>query len=494
MKTTTLPIRIEGDGGQTLQEQIYGSIRRCILEGLIAADQRLPSTRALAAELGVSRTTVLLAVESLHAEGYLVSRRGAGTFVAEELPDDRPRPEPRAVVERAPGARHPLLSARGQALAAIRGPDRRGTGPPRPFRLGTPALDLFPVEVWSRLARQCLGAATRSRLDYAPLAGLAALREAIAEQVRSRGTRCEPEQVIVTAGAQRALDLVFHVLLDPGQPVAIEEPGYPGAQSALLAAGARMVPVPVDHDGMQVEHLAAHPGLHMAYITPSHQFPLGVPLGLERRRRLLEWARASRAWVVEDDYDCDFRYRAQPLPCLHALDPDGRVIYVGTFSKTLFPGLRLGFLIVPHDLVEGFVHARLASDVHPPALEQAVLAEFMTRGHYQRHLRRMQAAYAERLDALRQAIEVSGAPLRLRPVHSGLHAVADLEGVAADAVFAEASARRIEVMPTSHYYLGPGPAENALLLGFGSVPADSIRADLPQLAAAMEAARRDAAG
>jgi GntR family transcriptional regulator / MocR family aminotransferase len=486
MKIATLPIRIEGGGA--LQEQIYSSIRRCILEGLIGAEQRLPSTRALASELGVSRTTVLLAVESLYAEGYLVSRRGAGMFVAREMPDSRPRPDPPAplaVVER-----HPLLSARGRALAESRGPDRRRTGPPRPFRLGTPALDLFPVQTWSRIARHCVSTATVSRLDYSPLAGLAALREAISEQVRARGTRCDPEQVIVTAGAQRALDLVFHLLIDHGQPVGMEEPGYPGAHNALLAAGARPVPVPVDEDGMRVEELAAHPEVHMAYITPSHQFPLGVPMSLERRQRLLDWARSSRAWVVEDDYDCDFRYHAQPLPCLHALDPDGRVIYVGTFSKTLFPGLRLGFLIVPHDLAGGFVQARLGSDVHPPALEQAILAEFMARGHYQRHLRRMQAAYAERLDALRRAIDESGAPLRLRPVHSGLHAVADLDGLDAEDVFERAAARAIEVMPLSHYYAGPGRAPNALVLGFAAVSPEVIRSDFPQLASAMAGARR----
>ena len=487
-KPATLPIQIRGAGAETLQQRIYSGIRRCILEGLIGAEQRLPSTRALAAELGVSRTTVVLAVESLYAEGYLVSRRGAGMFVAPELPDTRPRaaalPEPPTLAER-----HPLLSLRGRALAGCRAPDRRTTGPPRPFRLGTPGLDIFPVQTWSRIARQCVGSAGVSRLDYSPLAGLAALREAIAEQVRARGTRCDPEQVIVTAGAQRGLDLVFHLLLDHDEPVGMEEPGYPGAFSALLAAGGRPVPVTVDEDGMRVDELAAHPDLHMAYITPSHQFPLGVPMSLERRQRLLEWARSSRAWVVEDDYDCDFRYRAQPLPCLHALDPDGRVIYVGTFSKTLFPGLRLGFLIVPHDLAEGFVRARLGSDVHPPALEQAILAEFMARGHYQRHLRRMQAAYAERLGALRRAIDESGAPLRLHPVHSGLHAVADLEDKDAEHVYELAAARKIEVVPLSHYYAGPGPFPQALVLGFAAVSPEVIRADFPQLAAAVAAAR-----
>jgi GntR family transcriptional regulator/MocR family aminotransferase len=486
-KAAILPIHIDDSGERTLQEQIYASIRRCIVEGSIGADRRLPSTRALAAELGVSRTTVLLAVENLQAEGYLVSRRGAGTFVAVDLPDRAPRDLPAAAA--APAGRHPLLSQRGRALAEACAPDRRRAGPPRSFRLGTPALDLFPIRLWSQIARRCVRSATVSRLDYSPLAGAAPLREAIAEQVRSRGTRCDAAQVIVTAGAQRALDLAFHLLLDPGDAVWMEDPGYPGARSALRAAGAEVLDAPVDEAGMDVERLQDRARVRLAYITPSHQFPLGVAMSLERRRRLLAWARASRAWVVEDDYDCDFRYRSQPLPCLHALDPDGRVIYVGTFSKTLFPALRLGFLIVPRDLVDGFARARLASDVHPPLLEQAIVAEFMARGHYQRHLRRMRAVYAERLDALRQSIERSGAPLRLRPVHTGLHAVADLEGVAAEDVFREASARHIEVMALSHYHRAAGvKPQNALLLGFGAVPPGVIRADVPQLAAAIDAA------
>lgn len=492
-KTATLPIRVEGAGGRTLQAQIYDGIRRCIVDGLIGTEGRLPSTRALAAELGVSRTTVLLVVETLHAEGYLVSRRGAGTFVTRDLPDALPLAR-RAPASRLPGvASHPLLSARGRALANSRTPDRRSAGPPRAFRLGTPALDLFPISLWSQIARQCVRSASASRLDYSSLTGLLPLREAIAEQVRSRGTQCDPEQIIVVAGAQRGLDLTAHLLLDPGDLAWMEEPGYPGARSALLAAGARVLGARVDADGMNIDALAGREGVRLAYVTPSHHFPLGVPMGLKKRRGVLEWARRSGAWVVEDDYDCDFRYRSRPLPCLHALDPDGRVIYVGTFSKTLFPALRLGFLIVPTDLVDGFARARVAGDLHPPNLEQAIVAEFMARGHYQRHLRRMQGAYAERLDALRGAIEASGAPLRLRPVHSGLHAVADLEGADAERVALEAAARKIEVMPLSHYYFGGEPDDveppNALVLGFGAVSPGVIRAKMAQLVAAIDAAR-----
>jgi GntR family transcriptional regulator/MocR family aminotransferase len=317
------------------------------------------------------------------------------------------------------------------------------------------------------------------------------LREAISEQVRLRGTTCEPAQVSVVAGGQRGLDLAFHLLLDAGDSAWMDEPGYTGARSALLAAGANILSIPVDSNGMCFSRSTHNvENVRLAFVTPSHQFPLGVTMSLERRRGLLQWARRSQAWIVEDDYDCEFRYQAQPRPCLHALDPDGRVIYVGTFSKTLFPALRLGFLIVPSDLAAGFATARFASDVHPPLLEQAVLAEFMLRGHYQRHLRRMQAAYRERLDALQSAVRRCGAPLKLRPVHSGLHAVADLEGVDCERVTKEAAARDIEVMPLSHYYFGSGARENALLLGFGSMRPAAIRAGVWRLAEAIDAARR----
>jgi GntR family transcriptional regulator/MocR family aminotransferase len=487
-KVVTLPFRIDPSRGRTLQEQICLCIRGSILNGLIGTDGRLPSTRALAADLGVSRTTVLLAFEQLKSEGYIVPKKGSGIYVATELPD--PQPDLR-IVRAASFVKHPLLSARGRALACARPVDRRARTPARPFRLGTPAIDLFPVKLWSQITSQCMRSFPARRLDYSRLAGVLRLREAIAEEVRSRGTNCDPAQVIVTAGAQRAIDLVFHRLLDVGDQVWIEDPGYPGAHGAAISAGARAVCVPVDTEGMNIDRLLLREsGARVAYVTPSHQFPLGVTMSLARRHQLLAWASDSLAWILEDDYDCSFRYQAQPLPCLHALDPDGRVIYVGTLSKTLFPALRLGFLIVPSDLVDDFERARMSSDFHPPVLEQMVLSEFMTRGHYQRHVRRMQGEYTERLHTLRSAVERTGAALRLRPVHSGLHAVADLEDIDAERVFAEASARNVEVMPLSAYHYGNGGRQNALLLGFGAARPAAIRAAMWKLSAAIDAARR----
>ena len=486
-RTASLPIFLERRGSRTLQQHIYDSIRQCILDGRAGADRRLPSTRALAADLGVSRNTTLLALEQLRAEGYVVARPGSGMFIARELPAATP-PAPTSMSE---PQTPPPFSRRGLLMAGVVPPDRRGTGVgARAFRLGTPALDLFPHRLWAQTVRECLRLKHRTSLDYSPLAGLPRLREAIAEQVQSRGTRCEPEQVQVIAGAQRGLDLIARMLLDPGDGALLEEPAYTGARAALLAAGASIRPVPVDEQGLMIEREGVRDA-RLVYVTPSCQFPLGVALSLDRRRALLEWARASRAWIIEDDYDCDLRHDRQPLPCLHAMDPDGRVIYLGTFSKTMFPALRLGFLIVPKDLQAGFLSARLATDLHAPVLEQSVLALFMQRGHYDRHLRRMQAVYSERLDALRRAVSRSGAPLHVRPVKAGMHAVVDVDAVNAERVHIEAMARGIESMPLSAYYSAAERAPNALLLGFGAVAPAAIRAGVNGLARVIEQKRRE---
>jgi GntR family transcriptional regulator/MocR family aminotransferase len=448
---------------------------------------RLPSSRALADDLGVSRTTTLLAVQQLQAEGYLTGRRGSGIFVADELPDDLLR---RRTAR--PPVRHPTLSRRGAALVAAPQGAQRLPGPPRPFRIGTPGVDLFPAALWWRLASRRLRSITPTQLDYGEPAGLRALREAIADHVQTaRGTRFSADQVLIVAGAQQGLELISRVLLDPGDRVWMEEPGYPGARSALLGAGARIVPVPVDAEGLAVETGARRAGdARLAYVTPSHQYPLGVPMSLPRRLALLRWASRAGAWVIEDDYDSEFRYGARPVPCLHGLDVDGRVIYVGSFSKTLFPALRLGFLVVPPDLQDGLRAARAAADQHPPVLDQAVLADFIGEGHFARHLRRMRVAYRERLDALTEAAaRFCRGALRLRPTRTGLHAIAELEGAVAGRVSREAAVRGVEATPLSAYFARRGRPVNALVLGFAAVRPEAARRGMERLAAAIEAAR-----
>jgi GntR family transcriptional regulator/MocR family aminotransferase len=487
----TLHIQLDSTASTSLQEQLNDGIRRAIREGLIRPNTRMPSSRALAAELGVSRTTTQLAFEQLQAEGYLTTRHGSGTYVAAD-PPDRPVRPPRPP---RPVRLHSAISIsrRGAAIAAAMPAAHRIAGPPRAFRIGVPALELFPVRTWARLASRRVMSVTSAQLDYGRAGGLKALREAIADHVQtSRGTRCDADQVYVVGGAQRGLDLISRVLLDPGERALMEEPGYPGAWNAFVGAGASIRPVPVDDDGMDIDACPDRAGARLVYTTPAHQFPLGVSMSLARRFALLRWAAAERAWVIEDDYDSEFRHTAQPIPCLHGLDGDGRVIYVGTFSKSLFPALRLGFLIVPPALHERLRAARWsAADPQPPFLDQAILADFMDGGHFARHVSRMRAVYRERLDALRVAAQryCAGA-LDIRPVGIGLHAVADLTGADASRVFDEAMARGVEVMPLSAYARGDAPVANALVLGFGAVSPEALNAGMCTLAAAIEAAGR----
>jgi len=487
---TSLLIRLDPRARGALQQQIYAGTRRAILDGVVAPGTRLTSSRAVAEDLGVSRTTAVLALEQLLAEGYLTARRGSGTFVAHDLPDDLPQVR---ASRPAPSLKHPPLSRRGAALAAAPQGARRLGGPPRPFRIGTPGVDLFPVRLWSQLVNRRLRSVTSAQLDYGEAAGLRVLREAIAEHVQTaRGTECGADQVVVVAGAQQGLDLVCRLLLDRGDRVWMEEPGYPGARSALVGAGVRILPVRVDAEGLDVEAGVRQAGdARLVYVTPSHQYPLGVPMSLPRRLALLKWASRARAWVVEDDYDSDFRYGARPIPCLHGLDVDGRVIYVGSFSKTLFPALRLGFVIVPSDLQGRLVAARAAADQHPPVLDQTVLADFIVEGHFARHLRRMRAAYRERLEALAAAAErFCHGVLRLRAAQTGLHVVADLDGVDAVRVSREAAIRGVEVTPLSAYFVRRERAVNGLVLGFAAVRPEASSSGMERLAAAIETARR----
>jgi GntR family transcriptional regulator/MocR family aminotransferase len=308
---------------------------------------------------------------------------------------------------------------------------------------------------------------------------------------RARGTSCTAEQVIVVAGAQQGLDMIARLLLDPGDVAWMEEPGYPGARAALTAAGACVEFVPVDAQGLMVEEGGQLEGdARLVCTTPSHQFPLGVPMSLSRRLALLRWARDARAWVVEDDYDSEFRYGSRAIPCLHGLDTDGRVLYVGSFSKTLFPGLRLGYVIVPPDLHAPMVKARLASDIHPQTILQGAVADLIGEGHLERHVRRMNIEYRARLTALDEAVKRHcRGLLELRPVATGLHAVADLLVGDDASVSREALAQGIETMPLSAYYSTRKAASaNGLVLGFGSVPPKVVTESVKRLAAAIEVA------
>jgi GntR family transcriptional regulator / MocR family aminotransferase len=355
--------------------------------------------------------------------------------------------------------------------------------PPRPFRPGIPALDRFPMRVWSRLVHRRLR--RPPPLGYGDPAGYPPLRSAIAEYVSAaRGARCTAEQVIVVSGSQQGVDLAARVLLDPGDEVWMEDPGYPGARAALLAAGASLVPVPVDHEGMRVaDGERTAPRARMAYVSPSHQFPLGATMSASRRLELLRWAARAGAWILEDDYDSEFRYSTRPLASLQGMDQDDRVVYIGTFSKTLAPALRLGYLIVPAGIADAVRAVRAACDRHSPVLDQAILADFLTEGHFARHVRRMRGLYAERQEALVDALRSSLASrLEVGPTGAGMHLVGLLGAGADDAAI---SARLWDAgleAPALSRYAMVKPSRGGLLLGWAAYEPEVIRTSVARLA------------
>lgn len=487
----TLALALDPAEHQPLQRQLYGALRTAILEGRLGAGGRLPSSRQLAGQLEISRTTVALVYDQLRAEGYLEGRERSGTFVAPALPEELLYARATAV----PSRKTPLsslgdLSARGTLLASLSvtsSPLYGGNGA-RAFRLGTPALDQFPFALWGRLLGRRWRRLTAAQLSYAEPNGYAPLRSAIAEYARqARAVSCDASQVIVVSGAQQAFDIVARVLLDPGDAACVENPGYRGVQAALVAAGATIVPLSVDADGLDVTSLRARtPAPRLACVTPAHQFPLGVTLSAPRRLALLEWARAHSAWIVEDDFDSEYRFRGRPLPSLQGMDEHDRVIYVGTFSKTLFPALRLGYLIVPARLVDTFARARAVIDRHPSALEQAVLADFIVEGHFARHVRRMRALYAERQDILLELVaQRLGEWIEASRVDAGMHLVGWLRTRMDDQRVSK-RALALGVVASALSALSVGPfARGALLLGFAGYTRVDMRLAADQLSVAL---------
>jgi GntR family transcriptional regulator/MocR family aminotransferase len=484
-----LALSIDPRSATPLHRQIYDEIRAAVLAGRLSAGARLPSTRALAADLAISRNTVAGAFDQLLAEGYIEGRRGAGTFVAKELPEALLRVPATAQSSVRARVRAPRLSARGRMLAATPvAPGAREGASASAFRPGIPALDAFPRDLWSRIAARLYRQSKFDFLSYGDPAGHPPLRRAIAEYLRAaRGVNCSWEQVIVTSGSQQALDLTARVLLDPGDSAWVEDPGYFGARGAWTAAGIRCTPVPVDDEGLSVaqgERCAPH--ARLAYVSPSRQYPLGITMSLPRRMALLAWARRRGAWIAEDDYDSEFRYAGRPLAALQGLDTTGRVIYIGTFSKVLFPALRLGYMVVPAGAVDAFAAARALSDRHPPGPSQALVTEFLTEGHFARHIRRMRMLYAERQAALLAAVrrECAGL-LDISPADGGMHLVAWLPKGSSDReVSRRVAANGVTAPPLSAYYHAV-PARPALLLGYSCVNTRKIHEGARRLAGAM---------
>ena len=477
-----------------LYRQLYDRLRLAILTGQLATGTRLPATRTLAGQLGVSRNTVYIAYQQLLAEGYIDSKVGHGTSVARVTPETLLTLPPTSQVRRfaQDDTSRSRVSQRGMHMARLPSLPRpqipSEPGKPPAFRAGVPALDLFPYQIWAQMVTRRVRHSLQEVSDNQDPAGYRPLREAIVAHIGvTRGVRCTADQVIIVSGAQAALDLAARILLDLGDMAWIEDPGYPGARGALEGAGAQLVPIPVKEDGLDVRAGRTRcPQARVAYVTPSHQFPLGVTMSLAQRLALLEWASQANAWVLEDDYDSEYRFSGRPLEALQGLDSTNHVLYLGTFSKVLFPALRLGYLVVPPDLTEMFVAVRQFVDRHVPILEQMALADFITKGHFTRHIRRMHTRYAERRAALIAAVASElGELLEVHAPEAGMHLVGWLPPRLDDVTVAQqALTYGVEVLPVSMFSSEP-IRRGGLVLGYAAVNEQEIRDGVHRLAMAI---------
>ena len=487
---TSLPLSLSAPApGTPLYRWFYGELRSAILEGRIAPGARLPATRDLAREYKLSRATVVVAFEQLRSEGYVEGRVGAGTYVSQVLPDDLLQVA-RPGVGRAASPQRVGWSSYARRLKLFRGGEPRIT---RAFRANQAALDVFPTTLWAQVAARRLRRASTQLLAGGEALGYRPLRQAVAEYLNtSRAVKCSADQVLIISGVQEALERAARLLLDPGDPVWVEEPGYPGASIVFRAVGAKVCPVPVDGEGLDLDlGRRRWRAARLVYVTPAHQFPLGVTMSLRRRLALLEWARRSHTLIFEDDYDSEYRYSGRPIPALQGLDRAGVVIFAGTFNEVLFPALRLAYLVVPPAMVDRFAAAQSITMRHAPLLDQAVLCDFITEGHFARHIRRMRELYAERLAVLQESARSRLAGLLSIPsVEAGLQTVGWLApGLRAENVAKEAAQREVEVIPIG-CYASRHFARQGLLLGFAAVDSRELRRGVEQLARALEEYRR----
>jgi len=474
-------IAVDRKASEPLHRQIYNAYRTAILDRRLRPGQRIPSTRSLAFELGVSRFPVLNAYAQLLAEGYFESRVGAGTVVSGSLPEQftSSRPTGARLLTASSVARP--VSRRSSILRLERVPWMQGWGA---FSVGQVAFDHFPLQVWSNLvARHCRKMSARS-FHYGDQMGSPAFRETIASYLRiARSLRCEAQQIMIVSGSQQALEISARVLLDPGDRVWVEEPGYRYARDVFALAGCHLVPVPVDKEGLDVAAgIRQCRRARAAFVTPSHQFPLGETMSASRRLQLLDWAQKTGSWIIEDDYDSEYRYESSPIASLHGLDSNSSVIYVGTLSKVLFPSLRLGYVVIPPGLVDRFLTIRRAMDLGPPSFHQEVLADFISEGHFARHIRRMRLLYHERRSALADSIRKElGSMVEVHGSEAGMHLTVTLPARSRDLEIAERAARqKLWIWPLSPAYLGE-VSRPGFILGFGGTPAEEIPAAVRKL-------------
>lgn len=484
-------IQLDNPSSVPLHRQLYNWLRQAIFSGQLSPGQRLPSTRNLASQLGISRNTVSNAYDQLVAEGYIEGQVGHGTRVVEIAPQGDSFSHTAASRKSKPGIRNSPEGLGGPILSTVEPPvllpyaNRQGLPRPVAFQGGLPALDQFPYKLWAKIVARCARNSLPAFSNYQNSAGYLPLREAIAAYLGfSRGVRCQADQILIVPGSQAGLALTARIFAKPGDLVWVEDPGYFGAYDALQNAGLQLSPIPVERDGLAVEQAQARfPQARLAVVTPSHQFPMGVTLSLSKRVALLEWARKNQGWIFEDDYDSEFRFSGRPLEALQGLDRAERVIYSGTFSKVLFPALRQGYLVLPPALVDTFVTTARISIGSIPILEQMALADFMLMGHFARHTQRMQRLYQARRDALIAALsDRLGDILEIHVPEAGMHLTAMLPPGLDDALVSQKALEvDLEVMPLSKLSLTPRQ-QGGLMLGFAAVNEEAIRAGVEQLA------------
>ncbi len=476
-------IAIDRKLSKPLHRQICDGYKNAILRGQMRAGQQVPSTRSLSLELKISRIPILNAYAQLLAEGYFETRSGAGTFVSQALPEDlhesvdRPQPSNALIrpESRALSQRSQFIPPRGNA------PWTYGSGA---FSVGQLGFDHFPIRVWSNLLARHARSVRASSLNYGDPMGLKEFREVVATYLRTaRAVHCDASQVLVVSGSQQALDVSARALLDIGDRIWIEEPSYSLMRHAFLLASCELVPVPVDQNGLIVAAgIKACTEARAAYVTPSHQFPLGFTMSASRRLQLLDWAKRAGSWIIEDDYDSEYRFESMPIASLQGLDRHSRVIYIGTFSKTLFPSLRLGYLVIPPDLVERFAAVKRTIDIFPSTLHQEVLADFISNGHFARHIRKTSLLYAERRNVLVNAIrDAFGDQLEIVGSDAGMHLVVLLPpGLRDTEISTRAASFNLWLWPLSSSYVGKAKRQG-FILGFAGTPAADIPAAIRHL-------------
>jgi GntR family transcriptional regulator/MocR family aminotransferase len=480
-------------GRGLLSHQLYRGLRQAILDGRLLPLERLPSTRTLARDLGVSRNVVVEAFRQLGNEGYLDARTGSGTYVSRSLPDALLTPfESRAPKRAAPARRRALSSLARRAL------DLSPLPPPGAplsrtlrydFQYGLPSLADFPHREWSRIVSRRARDISLSTLRYGRVLGYGPLRKEVAAfAARSRGVAATHKQVVIVSGVQQALDIVARLAIDPGDLVVVEEPCYQAARQTFQAAGARLLPVAVDDRGLLTGQLPSRRNVKVAYVTPSHQFPLGGILPLPRRLELLRWAERCGSYILEDDYDSEYQYEGRPVEAMQGIDRSSRVLYVGTFSKVLSPALRIGYLIAPEALIPAIASIKFLTDGQSPTFEQAVLAEFLSEGHFERHLRRTRERNESRRAAVIEALTKElGSSVEIEGASAGVHLVVWLPRVPPGrlpSVVSLATSRGLGIYSVAPYYLRP-PARAGLLLGYASLREKEIREAVGILAAVL---------